>query len=218
MALNSEYKNTYDDEPCDLCKLFNFYGSDKDRNGYGQIYFTLFDKLRQNAITLLEVGIGTMISGAKSSMVGYSLPGYKPGGSLRAWRDFFGQGRIVGFDVQPDTQFSEERIETYLCDTTKQENVVNIINNQNKLIKFDIIIDDGSHHHDDQLMTLNNLYPYLNEGGLYIIEDIYENSPLTTMPELINCIVKSNPYFFVGLKNNVCVIYKKPLMSQRENY
>ncbi len=99
----------------DLCDLFNKYGSDKDRNGYAQVYHTLFHKLCDQPINFLEIGIGTMIPGVASSMQGYALEGYKPGGSLRAWRDYFVNGRIVGVDIQPDTQFTDEqRIETYL--------------------------------------------------------------------------------------------------------
>ena len=99
----------------ELGDLFNLYGSDKERNGYVPLYQTLFRTKQENEVSLLEVGIGTMIEGAHSSMVGYALPNYKPGGSLRAWRDYFPKGSIVGLDVQEDTQFQEEHITTYLC-------------------------------------------------------------------------------------------------------
>ena len=70
----------------ELGDLFNLYGSDKERNGYVPLYQTLFRTKQENEVSLLEVGIGTMIEGAHSSMVGYALPNYKPGGSLRAWQ------------------------------------------------------------------------------------------------------------------------------------
>lgn len=38
---------------------------------------------------------------------------------------------------------------------------------------FDIIIDDGSHVMNDQITTLLTLFPKLNEGGMYIIEDTH---------------------------------------------
>jgi hypothetical protein len=38
--------------------------------------------------------------------------------------------------------------------------------------KFDIIIDDGSHIMDHQIVTLNRLFKHLNDGGIYIIEDV----------------------------------------------
>jgi hypothetical protein len=203
----------------DLAELFNKYGSDKDRNGYAQLYHTLFDHLKDQPITMLEIGIGTMIEGAHSSMVGYSLENYKPGGSLRAWRDYFCQGRIIGADVQPDTQFSDEpRIETYLCNSIDPSAVVEFMKSFPEDFKFDIIIDDGSHIDMDQFQTLRNFYPYLKEGGIYIIEDIYPSSKISNCPALVGCACNHDPYFFVGLKNNLCVIYKKGLNSKRQNY
>lgn len=37
---------------------------------------------------------------------------------------------------------------------------------------FDIIVDDGSHMISDQLISIATLFPYLKEGGIYIIEDL----------------------------------------------
>ena len=39
-------------------------------------------------------------------------------------------------------------------------------------IKFDVIIDDGHHWDESQKKTLINFFPYLNDGGLYVIEYI----------------------------------------------
>lgn len=203
----------------DLAELFNKYGSDKDRNGYAQLYHILFDRIKDQPITMLEIGIGTMIPGVHSSMVGYSLDNYKPGGSLRAWRDYFSQGRIIGADIQPDTQFSDEpRIETYLCNSTDAGDVVKFMNSLGEDFKFDIVLDDGDHRDLSQFETLRNFYPYLKEGGIYIIEDIYPSSKLTQCPALVSCACNHDPYCFIGLKNNICCIYKKPLNSKRQNY
>ena len=202
----------------DLAELFNKYGSDKDRNGYAQLYHTLFDNMRDKPVTMLEIGIGTMIPGAHSSMVGYSLEGYKPGGSLRAWRDFFVNGRIIGADVQPDTQFNDEpRIETALCNSTDPVEVSKFMETLVDT-KFDIIIDDGSHIDMNQFNTLRNFYPYLKDGGIYVIEDIYPGSKISECAGLVGCACNDDPYFFVGRKSNLCIIYKKKLNSQRLNY
>ena len=201
----------------DLSELFNKYGSDKDRNGYTQLYHTLFDKMKDEPIVMLEIGIGTMIPGAHSSMVGYSLEGYNPGGSLRAWRDFFSKGRIIGADVQPDTQFTDEpRIETYLCDSTNYNDVNQFTEKLD--VKFDIIIDDGSHYDQHQMITLQNFYKHLKPGGIYIIEDIYPGSKVSTNPGALAFLCDYDPYFFVGIKNNLCIIYKQHIKSKRENY
>lgn len=202
----------------DLGQIFRAYGSDKDINGYTSIYHTLFDHMRDQPITMLEIGIGTMIPGVHSSMVGYAREGYKPGGSLRAWRDYFVNGTIYGADVQPDTQFAgEPRIITCLCDSTNPVEV-GLFMQKIGNIKFDIIIDDGSHIDANQLKTLANFYPYLKDSGIYIVEDIYPGSALSKTPKVIAPLANGDPYFFVGTKNNICVIFKKHLERDSNSY
>jgi len=36
----------------------------------------------------------------------------------------------------------------------------------------DVVIDDGSHHGDDQLATFERFWPLLRSGGWYVIEDL----------------------------------------------
>ena len=160
-----------------LGSLFIKYGSDKDINGYSPVYQSLFENMREQHIQMLEIGIGTMIPGEPSSMVGYGLEGYKPGGSLRAWRDYFVNGEIHGMDIQPDTQFEEERIKTFLCDSTIDYESEWI---ENSFGKYDIILDDGLHTADAQFKTFANFYRLLKPGGVYIIEDIPPGSRIFT--------------------------------------
>lgn len=195
----------------DLSQLFNRYGSDKDINGYTPLYCALFNHLKNEKLNLLEVGIGTMIPNVPSSMVGYGLGDYKPGASLRAWRDFFVNANIIGVDIQPDTQFTEDRIQTFLCNSTNNDEVKSLMSTFDT--NMDIIIDDGSHHYAHQLQTLENFFPYLKDDGIYVIEDIPISSELSKNPFSIQKIVGENPFFFTGLKNNMCVILKHPLKS-----
>ena len=196
----------------ELSELFRKYGSDKDRNGYSHLYSILFDKLKNNELNVLEIGIGTMVRGACSSMKDYMPDTYLPGASLRAWSDYFINSKIYGMDIQEDTQFSENRIQTYICDSTNVNNVDDVMKNLN--IKFDIIIDDGYHLDQAQRETLSNFFPYLKEGGIYIIEDIYPGSNLTTTPYEIKNIIGNYEHFFVGLKNNQCVIRKQKINTE----
>ncbi len=196
----------------DLADLFNKYGSDKDRNGYSHLYSILFDHLKNEKLNVLEIGIGTMIPNAISSMKFYMPDTYKPGASLRAWRDYFVNSNIYGVDIKEDTQFSEERINTFLCDSTNSTSVHNLLSLLN--IKFDIIIDDGWHLDRAQTDSLVNFWPYLKEDGIYVIEDIYPGSSLnSTTPYVIKNLIGDYEHFFVGLKNNQCVIRKKKINS-----
>ena len=194
----------------DLGQLFNHYGSDKDLTGYTSLYHALFHHRRKEKLNLLEIGIGTMLPGAHSSMVGYALPDYSPGGSLRAWRDYFTCAKIYGIDVQPDTQFSEERITTHLCDSTDAAQVESFFKTVDGLM-FDIIVDDGSHIDANQLKTFENFYPHLKKGGFYIIEDLNEEAVLLAKPHSLEPICGRDSYFFVGMQNNLCVIFKDHL-------
>jgi len=182
----------------ELTELFNKYGSDKARNGYVPVYHSLFKNLRDKPIVFLEIGIGTMIEGALSSMVGYALPNYKPGGSLRAWRDYLPYAHIHGVDVQADTQFTEKRITTHLCDTTDKVAVDNFLAKDTTPKEVDIIIDDGAHYDEYQLKTFHNFYALVKKGGFYIIEDVYPQSRIMT--EMLPQIRKlaSDAYIFAS--------------------
>jgi hypothetical protein len=191
-----------------LKQIFDSWGTDKGHAQYPGVYECLFRSCREQVTAVLEVGIGTMIPGAHSSMQGYVLPGYKPGGSLRAWRDFFVNATIYGLDVQPDTQFDdEERIITRLCDSCDASAVHAVMETQGWPREFDIIIDDGSHYAEDQLSTFTNLFPFLKHNGLYIIEDVVGDNHQHLSNKLVETLAY-NPHFVLGPENNMLVILK----------
>jgi hypothetical protein len=157
-----------------LRQLIDHYGSDKNLNEYTPIYHSIFNNIKDNNINLLEIGIGTMIPSVPSSMVGYGLSHYKPGASLRAFRDFFPKGKIYGGDVQEDCMFEEDRIKTFLFDSTNTDKCNDALGD----LMFDVIIDDGLHEAEAQMNTFANLFPRLKNGGYYFIEDIAPHNPL----------------------------------------
>jgi hypothetical protein len=136
-----------------LCDLADKYGCDKApsiRHSYTPFYHQLFQGRCVRA--LLEVGV-------------------LEGASLRMWRDYFPEAEIVGFDIEPGYMVNgEERIQTFLCNGTDGG-----IQLHRKYMpeKFDIIIDDASHEPDDQVAAVNNLMPFLADGGVYVIEDVW---------------------------------------------
>ena len=200
----------------DLGQLFATHGSDKDRNGYTSLYNALLLPLKFWPMTLLEIGIGTMLPG-NSSMKGYMPDSYQPGASLRAWRDFFPKGEIHGMDVQQDCLISEPRIATHLCDSTDADSCRAWIDAHPDLA-FDVIVDDGSHWDVHQLATLRNLFPLVRPGGFYVIEDVVPDSLVSREPRRVLEIVGNSGIFLAGLKNNLCVIHKVPLQCCREHF
>jgi hypothetical protein len=178
-----------------LRDLFIEQGTDK--GCYAHTYEMLLRDRRHQIRSVLEIGVGTLIEHAHSSMKGYGANHYRPGGSLRAWRAYFPNAEIVGVDVQPDTQFTEDRIKTFLCDSTNMAAAAALLRILHDPL-FDLIIDDGSHVADDQLTTLRNFFPALNRSGFYFIEDIGEDSSLYENPRNIEPFVNGASYFAIS--------------------
>jgi hypothetical protein len=192
----------------ELESLFLQHGTDKGHNGYARTYSEIFAPYRERPITLLEIGIGTLVPGASSSMYGHDLPGYRPGASLRAWREYFPKAWVLGFDIQEDTQFSEERISTALRDSTSQANVDGFFHDSR--VRVDIVIDDGAHDGASQLATLQNLWPYLRPGGVFVVEDIQPGSALRgALWSRVLDVIGDAPYFVVDCpKSELMVAFK----------
>lgn len=185
----------------DIGALFDKYGSDKNRNGYTPIYHTILKRIRNDVASLLEVGVGTMIPGAPSSMVGYSLPGYRPGGSLRAFRDYLPVAEIVGVDVAEDCMFEDERIKTMRVDSRDAAQTERALEGRT----FDVIIDDGLHAHDAQLATMRNFLPRVRPGGYYVVEDIYPGSPFFDGLGGVASVVLRDARWFTTANKNIAV-------------
>ena len=154
----------------DLFELVEKYGTDKTLSKYTYTYADLFKPLKDQVTSILEIGLGTLNPEIPSSFAGNTqhFKHYKPGGSLRVWRDYFSKAQVYGIDIAKDCMFSEERIKTFLFDSSEKEYCDYYLDN----LEFDIIIDDGNHDPKYQVKTLKNLFPKLKEGGIYIIEDI----------------------------------------------
>jgi hypothetical protein len=193
------------------------YNSDKNGHGYSKVYESIFKNFKNEPINLLEIGIGTMIPGAHSTMVHvYGENGnYKPGASLRAFRDYFPNGNIYGGDVQLDCMFSEERINTLLFNSLIKEECDNAL----KDLQFNIIIDDGDHTNSSQETTFRNLWSRVKPGGYYFIEDVSEygsDSFYYRWPEMMKdilegviCWDKTSTPWIVGPK---LLVFIKPTL------
>jgi hypothetical protein len=155
----------------DLCILAEKYGVDKCPkilHSYTPEYDKILRPIKDRVKTFVEIGIGN--AHLMMPIVGND---YKPGASLRMWRDYFVNANIIGLDILPEVLFTEERITTFLVDQSNESSLKNF----GECIKnADIIIDDGSHNEKDMILSFKTLWKYINIGGLYIIEDIKLNS------------------------------------------
>lgn len=136
-----------------LTELGKMYGTDKiGSHTYLPIYEQYFDPIRDKKIRLLEIGYG-----------GYANPD-AGGESARMFADYFSEGEIVVTDIYPKNLKPNDRF------IFKQGSQTDLLLMQG-LGNFDIVIDDGSHNSSDVIISFCGLFPLLNDGGIYIVED-----------------------------------------------
>ena len=143
-----------------LCKLAEKYGADKgpSEHNYTPLYDLLF---RDRAISrILEIGIDT-------------------GASLRMWEKYWPDAKVWGADINPSTLINEGNIRSILCNQGDENCLKDLVVHG----FYDVIIDDGSHAPEHQLLSLKVLLPSLATGGLYIIEDVVESGKWGTLTE-----------------------------------
>jgi hypothetical protein len=82
-----------------------------------------------------------------------------------AWSSFDEEMHVIGVDKDKKPGFNV--VQAYTPDYIPVMNHLALFSKSP-----DIIIDDGSHKEWDQVLGWYYLYPFLLEGGIYIIEDI----------------------------------------------
>ena len=119
---------------------------------YFDVYHRHFERFRNKPVTVLEIGVWG-------------------GGSLQMWKDYFGKEcNIIGIDIMEECKnYEEDRIKIYIG-SQEDRSFLQKIKSENAHI--DIIIDDGGHTMNQQIVTFEELYPHLAEGGVYLCEDL----------------------------------------------
>jgi hypothetical protein len=98
--------------------------------------------------------------------------GVSQGGSLDIFREYLGDGaRLVGLDVNPDCrQWARDKVDILIGDQADSAFLTEAVIPTGP---FDIIIDDGGHIPDQQLVSFLTLFASLKEGGVYLVEDTH---------------------------------------------
>ncbi len=119
---------------------------------YFDIYHRHLAKFVGTAAQVVEIGI-------------YS------GGSLEMWRRYFGdQCRIAGIDIEPACRAYSDQAEIFIGDQADRKFWAEF---RRQVPSFDVVLDDGGHQPEQQMVTLEETLPYLKPGGVYICEDIH---------------------------------------------
>lgn len=120
-------------------------------------YFHVYEKLlapyRGTAFTFVEVGV-------------YN------GGSLFMWRDFFGpQARIIGVEFNPDAKtWESEGFEIHIGDQSDPSFWETFYA---EVGQIDVMLDDGGHSNEQQIVTVVKAAENVRNGGLIIVEDTH---------------------------------------------
>ena len=131
-------------------------------------YFSIYDrhlaKFQKQFCTVLEIGVSH-------------------GGSLQVWKEYLPHANITGVDIDPRCQaFGATPDQVITADQGNAEHMEAIAG----LWAWDIVIDDGSHVPEHQGISFKAIWPKLNPGGVYIIEDCHQHFPyLDPIPDMV---------------------------------
>lgn len=173
----------------DIVELKNInpllYTTDKfgcnSKYDYSEFYKNLLNPRQSETLNLLEIGIET-------------------GGSLALFHDFLSNSTVHGIDTDLSKikiNVSDfKRMKTFNFDAYDK-------NNWNLLpIKYDIIIDDGSHIYENQIFFLNNFLELLNDNGILVLEDISSDN-LDLLVYEMNCDRSKTIIYNTSRKTNI---------------
>ena len=121
-------------------------------SNYFEIYDELLNKYKNKNVTLVEIGV-------------------KWGGSLEMWKNYLGpRARIIGIDLYENTKrLEKEGYEIFIGDQSSPSFWENFFDDVGTV---DIIIDDGGHTNENQILTLNCCIKNINDDGILITEDV----------------------------------------------
>ena len=122
-------------------------------SAYFQVYEELLSKYRNKKITFVEVGVLN-------------------GGSLFMWRDFFGpESRIIGVDFNPlAKRWEEDGFEIFIGSQSSPDFWRDFFSS---IGMVDVLLDDGGHTNEQQIVTTHQSIPFIKDGGLLIVEDVH---------------------------------------------
>ena len=151
--------------------------------GFERYYDILFKEFQDKEFNLFEIGI------------------FK-GNSMYMWQDYFSKANIYAIDIFENfaLKYFGERVKTFAVAQDNKERLTNLVD---EIGTFDIIIDDGGHQLPLQTASFEVLGKYVNKGGLYCIEDVFD----THSKKLVEVLNKDNSFKWElrahGIKDDV---------------
>lgn len=152
-----------------LAKIGARYRTDKQTaHEYLQFYDSLFYTFRYRSLRMLEIGF---FKGASAKLFAEYFPSglihvmdHKAEKATEYWKSFPEdlQKRII---IHQGDQGSRADLQAVLDEVNG--------GTKKRSRQFGVIIDDGSHRPDHQITSFEELWPAVEPGGYYIIEDLH---------------------------------------------
>ena len=136
------------------------YGTDKvTTHFYDKIYDAVLEPIRNEKLNVLEIGLGCDME-------------YGPGKSILLWKEFLPNSKLSILELNKTcaSKFNKKVENMYIGDQSDLD-LLKTIGKSGGL--FNIIIDDGGHSRKQQVNSLIGLWPFVENGGIYIIEDFF---------------------------------------------
>src|SRR5260221_447215 len=96
--------------------------------------------------------------------------GVLAGDSLLTWRAYFPRAVTIGFDIEDKHSLAKgKKTRIYRGDQSSATDLSRVCAAEGP---FDIVIDDGSHQSQHQLSSFLQVFSYVKDSGMYVIEDV----------------------------------------------
>ena len=97
--------------------------------------------------------------------------GIERGGSLQMWAEYFPNADVWGVDRRLPKEGAAHRRVTMITGDQSDERFLSRL--ASDLGPLDLVLDDGSHQHAHQRLSLQRLWPAVAPGGIYVVEDVH---------------------------------------------
>ena len=165
-------------------------------SNYFHVYEDLLLKYRNMPITFVEIGI-------------------LGGGSLFMWREFFGpDAKIIGIDLNPEAKkWEKDGFEIHIGSQSDPAFWKELFA---QIGPVDVILDDGGHTNEQQIVTASCCIPNIKDGGILIVEDVHTS--------YMRRFGNPSPYSFINYgKNLIDIIFSRsaelsPINGRLKNF
>jgi hypothetical protein len=143
---------------------------------YFDVYHRHLSKFRGRDVRVMEIGV-------------------LGGGSLEMWHAYFGsQCTVYGVDIDPACrQYEGERTKILIGDQQDRAFWHSV---KSTVAPLDIIIDDGGHEAEQQIVTLEEMLPHTRSGAVYICEDVHQSNQMF-LPYVSGIVTELSEFTFI---------------------